>query len=119
MAKASGEGQFLHDLFPELSEAKLKAVFVGPQIRKVTRNHGFEGKLTPKDLASWKLFCKCSTGVSRKEKKIKTKILVIRLLTSYKRLSYCMSLKMHLLHSQINFLPQNLAAVSDEQGERF
>ena len=37
----TGKGfQCLHDLSPELSEAKLKTgVFVGPQIKKVMRNH--------------------------------------------------------------------------------
>jgi hypothetical protein len=30
-----------------------------------------------------------------------------------------MSLKVHSLHSHLNFLPKNLGAVSDEQGERF
>ena len=30
-----------------------------------------------------------------------------------------MSLKMHFLHSHLDFFPENLGAVSDEQGERF
>ena len=30
-----------------------------------------------------------------------------------------MSLKMHLLHSHLAFFPENLGAVSDEQGECF
>ena len=30
-----------------------------------------------------------------------------------------MSLKMHFLHSHLEFFPENLGAVSDEQGERF
>ena len=30
-----------------------------------------------------------------------------------------MSLKIHFLLSHLNFFPQNLAAVSDEHGERF
>ena len=30
-----------------------------------------------------------------------------------------MSLKMHFLHSHIDFFPENLGAVSDEHGERF
>lgn len=31
----------------------------------------------------------------------------------------CMSLKMHFLHSHMDFCPNNLGAVSDEHGERF
>lgn len=30
-----------------------------------------------------------------------------------------MSLKIHFLHSHLNYFPENLGAVSDEQGERF
>ena len=30
-----------------------------------------------------------------------------------------MSLKLHFLHSHLKFFPENLGAVSDEQGERF
>jgi len=30
-----------------------------------------------------------------------------------------MSLKIHFLHSHLDFFPENLGAVSDEQGERF
>ena len=30
-----------------------------------------------------------------------------------------MSLKIHFLHSHLNFFPPNLGAVSDEHGERF
>jgi hypothetical protein len=30
-----------------------------------------------------------------------------------------LSLKVHFLHSHLDFFPQNLGAVSDEQGERF
>jgi hypothetical protein len=30
-----------------------------------------------------------------------------------------MSLKIHFLHSHLNFFPQNFGAVSDEQGKRF
>ena len=31
----------------------------------------------------------------------------------------CMSLKIHFLHSHLDFFPPNLRDVSDEQGERF
>jgi hypothetical protein len=30
-----------------------------------------------------------------------------------------LSLKVHFLHAHLDFFPQNLGAVSDEQGERF
>ncbi|UYV71951.1 hypothetical protein LAZ67_9001304 [Cordylochernes scorpioides] len=41
------------------------------------------------------------------------------LLLSYKELGCNMSLKIHFLHSHLDFFPDNLGAVSDEHGERF
>ena len=34
-------------------------------------------------------------------------------------MGYRMSLKVHFLHSHLDFFPTNLGAVSDEQGEQF
>jgi hypothetical protein len=45
--------------------------------------------------------------------------LVNNLLQSYQKLGRNMSLKIHFLHSHLNFLPENFGAVSDEHGERF
>ncbi|UYV75417.1 hypothetical protein LAZ67_13000191 [Cordylochernes scorpioides] len=41
------------------------------------------------------------------------------LLLSYKALGCNMSLKIHFLHSHLDFFPDNLGAVSDEHGEGF
>ena len=41
------------------------------------------------------------------------------MLKAYEQLAARMSLKMHFLHSHLDFLPPNLGKVSDEQGERF
>ena len=44
---------------------------------------------------------------------------VENLLKAYKEMGCCMSLKVHFLHSHLDFFPANLGAVSDEQGEQF
>ena len=41
------------------------------------------------------------------------------LLAAYKEMGCRMSLKMLFRHSHLEFFPENLGAVSDEQGERF
>lgn len=38
---------------------------------------------------------------------------------SFKEMGCKMSLKLHFLHSHLDNFPENLGAVSDEQGERF
>ncbi len=39
------------------------------------------------------------------------------LLDTYCKMGCCMSLKIHFLHSHLDFFPKTLGAVSDEQGE--
>ena len=41
------------------------------------------------------------------------------LLRSYQTLGCNMSLKVHFLHSHLDFFPENCGAVNDEHGERF
>lgn len=40
-------------------------------------------------------------------------------LNNYEMLSCRMSLQIHILHSYLNFFPQNPGAITDEQDERF
>ncbi|GBO32179.1 hypothetical protein AVEN_207918-1 [Araneus ventricosus] len=44
---------------------------------------------------------------------------VEELLSAYKAMLCSMSLKVHFLHSNLDFSPENLGAVSDEHGEQF
>jgi len=46
-------------------------------------------------------------------------MLIENLLRNYKNMGCKMSLKIHFLHSHLDFFPDNLGAVTDEQGERF
>ena len=41
------------------------------------------------------------------------------MLKAYEQLGARMSVKMHFLHSHLDFFPPNLGKVSDEKGERF
>ena len=43
---------------------------------------------------------------------------VAELLAAYKKMGCRMSLKIHFLHSHLQFFPENLEAVSDEQDKR-
>ena len=45
--------------------------------------------------------------------------IVQKLLKSYKALGCNMSIKLHFLHCHLACFPENLGAVSEEQGERF
>ena len=43
----------------------------------------------------------------------------LKLLKSYEDMGCRISLKIHFLHSHLNFFPPNLGAVSDDHGEKF
>ena len=45
--------------------------------------------------------------------------IVENMIEAFRRLGCRMSLKLHFLHSRLEFFPDNLGAVSDEHGERF
>ena len=47
------------------------------------------------------------------------KEIVTDLLKNFQQMGVNMSLKIHFLHSHLNFFPENLGSMSDEQGERF
>jgi hypothetical protein len=45
--------------------------------------------------------------------------IVENMLQKYQKLGCNMSLKIHFLHSHLDYFPENLGSVSEEQGERF
>jgi hypothetical protein len=106
--------------FPRLSEAKKReGVFVGPQIRKLLHDDEFFCALHGKEKAAWLAFKSVGDnfiGNKRSENYIE---IVEDLLLKYKSLGCNMSLKIHFLHSHLDFFPSNCGAVSDEHGERF
>ncbi|KAF2358194.1 hypothetical protein FHG87_011047 [Trinorchestia longiramus] len=109
---------YLKQKFPKISEAKIKeGIFVGLQIRSVMHDEKFEEVLNPLEKAAWHALKKYIFWGNRKAENYRD--IVNDLITSYKHLDCNMSLKVHFLHSHLDFFPENLGAVSDEHGERF
>ena len=102
------------------SNAKLTAgIFIGPEIRKLFADENFPKHLNTKKLEAWntlKLVAENFLGNHRAENYIK---IVENMIEPFRRLGSRMSLKLHFLHSHLEFFPDNLGAVSDEHGERF
>ncbi|UYV80326.1 hypothetical protein LAZ67_18002425 [Cordylochernes scorpioides] len=111
---------YLKQKMSSISEAKIKeGIFVGPQIRELQQDENFQNSLIEVEAAAWNSFrnvCKNFLGSVKVEN---YRDIVNDLLLSYKALGYNMSLKIHFLHSHLDFFPENLGAVSDEHGERF
>ena len=112
--------QYLNDKFPRLSEAKLsEGIFVGPQIRRLIQDSGFQNVLSGNETTAWdafKVVVKNFLGKTRAPTYARD---VDALIEAYKNLGCKMSLKVHLLHSHLEFFPADGSAVSDEHGERF
>ena len=117
----SEEGmQFLTQKFPALSEAKLHAgIFVGPQIRELLRDQKFIQHLTEEEKAAWCSFRDVVQQFLGNHKAEKYEEIVETMLYNFRRLGARMSIKMHFLHSHLDYFPENLGALSEEQGERF
>ena len=112
--------QHLSTVFPSLSAAKLKeGIFVGPQIREVLKDTDFEEFLNLKELRTWEAFKSVCSGFLGNTHVPDYQACIEKLLKSYEDMGCRMSLKIHFLHSHLNFFPPNLGAVSDQHGERF
>ena len=102
------------------SDAKLKAgIFDGPQIRELMKDEDFPSKLKSIELRAWKAFVQLVKNFLGNHKASNYEELVDEMLKSYKSMGCRMSLKIHFLHSHLDFFPSNLGEVSDEHGERF
>ena len=101
-----------------LTDAKLKAgIFVGPQIRQLVRDPVFPTRLNHLELEAWQSFVEVVNNFLGNYRADNYTELVKNMLKAYKNMGSRMSLKIHFLHSHLDFFPENLGAVSDEHGE--
>jgi hypothetical protein len=103
-----------------LSEAKIKeGIFVGPQIRELAKDKTFDSIFNEVELAAWTTFKYICSNFLGNNKADNYQEIVERLLQSYEAMGCNMSLKIHFLHSHLDFLTQNLGAASDGHGQHF
>ncbi|GBO04199.1 hypothetical protein AVEN_116158-1 [Araneus ventricosus] len=113
--------KYLCDQFPGLSEAKLKeGVFVGPSdIRKVMKDENFKIKVETKERKAWESFKIGITNCFGNKKNPSCNSIAEEMIKNFKILGCSMSLKVHFLDSHLDYFPEKLGAVSEEQGKRF
>ena len=112
--------QHLSTVFLGLSTPKLKeGVFVGPQIREVLKDTDLGELLNLKKLRAWEAFKSVCSDFLGNTRVPDYQACIEKLLKSYEDMGCRMSLKIHFLHSHLNFFPPNLGAVSNAYGERF
>ncbi|GBP72152.1 hypothetical protein EVAR_49742_1 [Eumeta japonica] len=112
--------QYLRQKFSRLSEAKIKeGIFIGPQIRNLFNDVNFDSVLEGKEKQAWNDFRLVARNFLGNKRSDNYAELVENMLSSYQKLGCNMSLKIHFLHSHLDFFPDNCGALSDEHGERF
>lgn len=111
--------KYICSKFPKLSDAKLKeGVFVGPDIRALCKDEDFQNSMTPIEKEAWISF-KVIEKFLGNYKGPDYENIVSKMLENFRVLGCNMSLKVHFLFAHLDQFPENLGAVSEEQGERF
>lgn len=91
-------------MFPKLSEAKVKGgIFIGPQIRLMLASEELENKMASVEKNAWQAFRLVVEGFLGNKKCENYKELVENLIVCYRKLGCRMSLKVHYLHSHLDF----------------
>ena len=112
--------KYLCRTFPALSSEKLRAgIFDGPQIRRLLKDDNFVRNMTALKKKTWLAFSAVIEKFLGNLKAPNYRELVHELLVSLQELGCNMSVKVHFLHSHLDYFPENLGAMSEEQGERF
>ncbi|GBN37979.1 hypothetical protein AVEN_255553-1 [Araneus ventricosus] len=94
-------------------------MFVGTDNRKIMKDENFETKMETNERKPWESFKLAFTSFLGNKKDPNYKYIVEEMIKNFKILGCSMSLKVHFLDSHLDYFPENLGAVSDEQGERF
>ena len=95
---------YLKQKFLRKSEAKVKAkVFIGPEIRKLTGDKKINANLNLKEKAGWDQFCLIVKNFVGNYKSPNYVQMVANFLQAHQELGARMPLKIHFLHSHLNF----------------
>lgn len=112
---------YLCQKFPFISKAKINnGTLDGTQIRGLVDDLAFYTLLesNPLELEAWISFRDVCNGFLGKHRADDYLQRVNRLLVAYRAMGIKMSTKVHLLHSHLDKFPSDMAAISDEHGER-
>ena len=120
LPKDSAGFLYLVQKFPAISDAKIKGgIYVGPQIRELFKDPVFVAKLNNFESKAWLNFQNVLENFLGNHKADNYSDLVEELVVNYRNIGARMSIKILFLNSHIEYFPENLGALSEEQGGRF
>ena len=106
--------------FPDLIMEKLKTgIFDGPQIRKLMQDQTFTAPMTLAERAVWCSYVSVIREFLGNTKASSYRNLADVMLQSFQALGARMSIKLYHLFSPLDYFPENLDDVCEEQGENF
>lgn len=94
-------------------------MFDGPQIKKLFKSDDFVSSLSTVEREAFLSIKVVSENFLGNFRAQNYRDLIQKMLAAFKKMNVKMNLKIHFFESHIDFFPDNLGAVSDEQGERF
>ena len=107
--------KYVCGVFQALRSEKLRVgIFDGSQIRRLMNDKRFVLSMT-----AWLSFPAVVKNFLGNFKAPYYRELVDELLDSFQKLGFNMSVKVHFMYSPLDYFPENLGAMSEEQGERF
>ena len=98
---------------------KIAGIFDGPQIRKWIQDQAFIFHMTAAESAAWCSYVSVVQEFLGNTNASNYRYLVDLMLRNSQALGSRMSIKLHYLFSHLDYFPENLGNVSEEQGERF
>ena len=88
----------IQELFPKLSEAKVKAgIFVGPQVKRLMKSDSFSEKLSAVERRAWKSFVSVVEGFLGNHKADNFRNIVEELVDVHEKMGCRMALKLYVL----------------------
>ena len=112
--------KYLQNLFPKLSEAKVKGgIFIGPQVKLILKSDEFLETLSAVEKDAWICFAAVVQGFLGNNKEDNSAEIVANLVNSYDNMGCKMSMKVHMLDTHLDEFKEILGAYFEERGERF
>ena len=92
---------------------------MGPQIKRMLASEKLEEQISDLERNAWQAFRMMVERFLGNHRRDDHAMVMSNLIESYEKLDCRMSLKLHFLHSHLDFFQDNLVNVSEEHGERF
>ena len=92
---------------------------MGPPIRRMLVSEELEEQMPDLQRNAWQSFRMIVEGFLGNHRRDDYAMVMSNFIESYENLGCHMSLKLHFLHSHLDFFRDNLGTVSEEHGERF